>query len=217
MRVLVVPELYRPDDATANGTLNDAVVWVENWDEAVDESKRMLEYAKEIRDPERSGQRTYDDMAERVVSNVEAYASNLNDGSDRNDEVVGEALGEVGDEFALDELNRKTAEFTETGEPILAGKCALSEVLFALRRRGDEDIGNPGTPVFEKREEVSVRPTRRRASAPSRPDADAGRVPGPERGRRRGGASAATRRPRSRVRLSRPRPRTRRVRPVRAR
>jgi hypothetical protein len=29
MRVLIVPELYRPGDATANGTLNDAVVWVE--------------------------------------------------------------------------------------------------------------------------------------------------------------------------------------------
>ncbi|WP_135853062.1 glycosyltransferase family protein [Halorussus salinus] len=31
MRVLVVPELYRPDDATANGTLNDAVALVEEW------------------------------------------------------------------------------------------------------------------------------------------------------------------------------------------
>ncbi|RBI61643.1 glycosyltransferase family 1 protein [halophilic archaeon] len=31
MRVLIVPELYRPDDATANGTLNDAVTWVEQW------------------------------------------------------------------------------------------------------------------------------------------------------------------------------------------
>jgi hypothetical protein len=31
MRILVVPELYRPDDATANGTLNDAVALVEEW------------------------------------------------------------------------------------------------------------------------------------------------------------------------------------------
>ncbi|NEU55999.1 glycosyltransferase [Halorussus sp. MSC15.2] len=31
MRVLFVPELYRPDDATANGTLNDAVALVEQW------------------------------------------------------------------------------------------------------------------------------------------------------------------------------------------
>ncbi|NHN59661.1 MULTISPECIES: glycosyltransferase [Halorussus] len=31
MRVLLVPELYRPDDATANGTLNDAVALVEEW------------------------------------------------------------------------------------------------------------------------------------------------------------------------------------------
>jgi hypothetical protein len=31
MRVLFVPELYRPDDATANGTLNDAVQLVEEW------------------------------------------------------------------------------------------------------------------------------------------------------------------------------------------
>lgn len=31
MRVLFVPELYRPGDATANGTLNDAVQLVEEW------------------------------------------------------------------------------------------------------------------------------------------------------------------------------------------
>ncbi|WP_137285007.1 glycosyltransferase [Halorussus salinisoli] len=31
MRVLFVPELYRPDDATANGTLNDAVELVAEW------------------------------------------------------------------------------------------------------------------------------------------------------------------------------------------
>ncbi|WP_227374672.1 hypothetical protein [Haladaptatus halobius] len=31
MRVLIVPELYRPDELTANGTVNDAVVWVEQW------------------------------------------------------------------------------------------------------------------------------------------------------------------------------------------
>jgi hypothetical protein len=130
--------------------LPDLVVWaVENWDEAVAESRRMLEYAKKIRDPERSGQRTYDDMAERVEAKVEAYEPGE---SDNNDEVVGEALEAVGDQFALDELNRKTAEFTETGEPILAGKCALSEMLFALRRRGYADTGNPGTPVFEKRD-----------------------------------------------------------------
>ena len=31
MRALIVPELYRPDNATANGTLNDAVSLVERW------------------------------------------------------------------------------------------------------------------------------------------------------------------------------------------
>ncbi len=31
MRVLLVPELYRRDDATANGTLADLVTWVERW------------------------------------------------------------------------------------------------------------------------------------------------------------------------------------------
>jgi hypothetical protein len=29
--LLIVPELYRPGDATANGTLDDAVAWVEEW------------------------------------------------------------------------------------------------------------------------------------------------------------------------------------------
>lgn len=31
MRVLIIPELYRPRDASANGTLNDAVTWVREW------------------------------------------------------------------------------------------------------------------------------------------------------------------------------------------
>ena len=31
MRVLVVPEFYRPDDATANGTVSDAVAWIREW------------------------------------------------------------------------------------------------------------------------------------------------------------------------------------------
>lgn len=31
MRVLLIPELYRPGEASANATLNDAVTWVEQW------------------------------------------------------------------------------------------------------------------------------------------------------------------------------------------
>ena len=31
MRVLIVPELYRPDDRSANGTLEDAATWVRQW------------------------------------------------------------------------------------------------------------------------------------------------------------------------------------------
>ena len=31
MRVLIIPELYRPHDASANATLNDAVTWVQEW------------------------------------------------------------------------------------------------------------------------------------------------------------------------------------------
>jgi hypothetical protein len=69
--------------------------------------------------------------------------------ADRNDEIVGEALAAVEGSVALDEPNCRTAEFTDHGEPILSGTCALSEVVFALRRRGYEDAGNPGTPVFE--------------------------------------------------------------------
>ncbi|MFC4447856.1 hypothetical protein [Halorussus aquaticus] len=142
-----------PRDYELAGTIEElpaiAVRAVENWDEAVAESRRMLEYVAEIRDPERSGRRTHGDAAERVARKVEAYEP------DRNDEIVGDALAEAADDggrVALDDLNRATAAFTESGDPILDGKCALSEVLFALRRRGYEDTGNPGTPVFEKRE-----------------------------------------------------------------
>ena len=148
-----------PRDYRLAGTLEelpDLAAWaVEHWDEAVPEARRMLEHAKEIRDPERSGRRTYDDVADRVAAKVEAYEP------DANDEIVGQALEamgdgdgtpDVGEPFALDDLNDRTAEFTADGGPLLDGRCALSEVLFALRRRGYRDTGNPGTPAFEKRE-----------------------------------------------------------------
>ena len=138
-----------PDDYELAGSLEelpDLAVWaVEYWDEAVEESKRMLEYAKEIRDPVRSGRNTYDDMARRVESKVEAYTP------DENDAVVGQTVEVLGDSFALDDLNERTAEFTEPGDPLLDGPGALSEVVFALRRRGYQDTGEPGTPVFEYR------------------------------------------------------------------
>ena len=41
MRVLVIPEFYRPDDATANGTVNDAVAWIEEW---LDRGRRLHVY-----------------------------------------------------------------------------------------------------------------------------------------------------------------------------
>jgi hypothetical protein len=92
-------------------------------------------------------------VARRVAENVEAYDPG------ENDEIVGQALEAVGaatdpregESFALDELNRASAEFTEAGNRLLQGKCALSEILFALRRWGYRDTGNPGTPMFEKR------------------------------------------------------------------
>jgi hypothetical protein len=148
-----------PRDYELAGTIEelpDLAVWaVENWDEAVAEAKRMLEYAKEIRDPERSGKRTYDDVTDRVQAKVEEYEP------DENDEIVGKALAKVGDgdgppevgeSFALDELHEETAAFTEDGNWLLRGECGLSEMLFALRWRGYADTGNSGTPVFEKQE-----------------------------------------------------------------
>ena len=139
-----------PRDYELAGTIEelpDIAVWaVEHWDEAVEEAERMLDYAKSIRDPEESARRTYDDMAERVAEKVDAYDP------DDNDAVVGKTVADLGESFALDDLNRATADYTEDAKPLLSGTCALSEVLFALRRRGYADTGKPGTPVFERRE-----------------------------------------------------------------
>jgi len=145
------PWLYDavPRDYRLAGDLDELVelaVWaVEHWDEAVAESRRLLEHAKEVRDPERSARRTHDDMVRRVAATLDADDPEADD----NDRTVGEALATVEGPIALDELNRRTAGFTDHGEPILSGTCALSEMVFALRRRGYEDVGNPGTPVFE--------------------------------------------------------------------
>ncbi|WP_115862983.1 glycosyltransferase [Halorussus litoreus] len=143
-----------PEDYELAGPIEDlpdiAVRAVEHWDEATAAARRMLDHVEEIRDPGRSARNTYDDLADRVAEKVAAYDP------DDNDAVVGKALTESdaleNDRVALDDLNDATAALTDHGDPLLDGDCALSEVVFSLRRRGYADTGRPGTPIFEERE-----------------------------------------------------------------
>lgn len=139
-----VPEDYR--FAGGVDELETLALWaVEHWEEAVTENRRMVEHVETVRDPEQCGRRTYEDMQRRVDEKVERFAM-----EERHDPIV--KVLERTDRIALDELTERTSEHTESGEPITHRKTiSFAELVFALRKAGFEDTGNPGTPVFERR------------------------------------------------------------------
>ncbi|WP_227376988.1 hypothetical protein [Haladaptatus halobius] len=130
--------------ADADSLESLAVYAVEHWDEAVAANRGLVEYAKEIRSPERCGHRTLRDLRSRVESKVERYT--LGGG----DAAVERAL-EDEPAVEMDALAERTAEFTDDGRPVTARESyARTDLLYALRSLGYEDCGNPGTPTFRR-------------------------------------------------------------------
>ncbi|WP_440008259.1 hypothetical protein [Halomicrococcus sp. SG-WS-1] len=124
MRVLVVPELYRPGDASSSGTLSDAVTWVEQW---LRRDERLHVYWL-LPPRERAGYDRADAPVERAL-----------------DDLAG--TSDAG--FALDELVARTAEYTADGRPVTDRETySRTDALYALRNLGYEDSGAGEPPEF---------------------------------------------------------------------
>ncbi|WP_255198255.1 hypothetical protein [Halorarius litoreus] len=123
---------------------------VEHWDDAVAANRRMMAHVREVRNPERTGRKTLDDMTWRVAEKVETYAAIHSDADRRA--AVGQAISELdAAELTLAELVEFGEEFTADSEPLLSHDwCTLTDLVFLLRAQGYRDVGNPGTPVFRR-------------------------------------------------------------------
>ena len=124
---------------------------VENWSAAVAANRRLVAHVERVRDPDRSAERTYRDLCERVADKCGAYSL----GSD--DDPVRAAL-DGRDRIRLDDLRERTAAHTDDGCPVTASAdYALADLTYALRSLGYRDAGNAGTPVFVR--SSAARPT----------------------------------------------------------
>ena len=157
-----------PDDHPLVADLADlpalAVEAVENWTAAADANRRLVEHARRVRDPERCGRRTYDDLRRRVDEKRARYEPGDADAP------VRAAVADASEtELALDELVARTAENAETGRPVVERETySRTDLRYALRSLGWRDSGNPGTPVFVRDGEHSRETdddTRRRTTA----------------------------------------------------
>ncbi|ELZ28011.1 hypothetical protein C474_15959 [Halogeometricum pallidum JCM 14848] len=132
--------------------LGNRARWVvEHWDDAVAANQRLIDHVREVRSPERAGQKTLSDMAWRVDEKVDQYADvHRKAGSRRS--AVGRAIDRTEpDSIALDELNEAGAKVTRDGEPLLSHEwCSITDLVFALRTRGYHDTGTAGAPVFRR-------------------------------------------------------------------
>lgn len=127
-----------PEDYRLAGGLSEletlAVGAVEHWAEAVRENRRMVEHVREVRGPEQCGRRTYRDLAWRVDRRVPEFESDKDGDAVR--QAAESAVSVFDGEVPLDDLGERVEDATVT------------DLVYALRSLGYEDVGNPGTPVF---------------------------------------------------------------------
>lgn len=134
-------ELVAPVDE-----LGELAAWtVENWDAAVEENRRLVEYVRRVRDPAHTGRETYEDMAMRTAKKVDGYV-----GPERK--TVRKAVRRLDvDRISLAELDERGARYAPDGQPLLEHRwCGISDLVFTLRQGGFEDVGNGGTPEFRR-------------------------------------------------------------------
>ncbi|SFL40716.1 hypothetical protein SAMN04487950_3686 [Halogranum rubrum] len=124
--------------------LEARAVWAaEHWEEAVAENRRVMAHVREVRSPERTGQKTYRDMVRLVDERRDEFESPKAKRIERIVETLDEST------FGLDELNRASARYTENGKPLLDQEwCTITDLVFSLREMGYVDVGDGGTPTF---------------------------------------------------------------------
>lgn len=102
-----------------------------------------MAHVREVRSPERTGQKTYRDMVRLVDERRDEFESPKAKRIERIVETLDEST------FGLDELNRASARYTENGKPLLDQEwCTITDLVFSLREMGYVDVGDGGTPTF---------------------------------------------------------------------
>lgn len=118
---------------------------VKHWPRAVSANRRLVDHLRTVRGPQACGRRTYEDLRERVSDRIHEF-----DHCDKSGkEPVEAALADGNDGVRLDTLNRRTADYTVGGDPVLSGEFTVTDLVYTLRSFGYRDTGCSGTPVFE--------------------------------------------------------------------
>jgi glycosyltransferase involved in cell wall biosynthesis len=150
-----VPDDY-PLAAPLEGLEDLAVAAVENWDAAVADNRDLVGHVERVRAPERVGGRTYDDLRRRVDEKTERYlpasveARTTGDGRTVVSYVDTALEGVDGDRIGLDAALERTIAVA-ANEPTADRESIVTvDVIYALRALGWRDVGDPGTPTFER-------------------------------------------------------------------
>jgi len=158
-----------PDDhplvAPLEGLESLAVAAVERWDAAVAANRELVAHLERVRAPERVGERTYEDLRRRVDAKERQYALETEpdcenaprsdiDGDGGGGDVVSLvacALEDVeSDRLELDAIRGRTAAAAASEPSADTEPIADIDVIYALRTAGWHDIGDAGTPTFER-------------------------------------------------------------------
>lgn len=133
-----IPEDYKLTIG-AKTKLPKLALWaVANWDEAVAENKRMVEYMKDLRSIDEVGQKTYSDL-ERLLNE---RLSEI-DPSDWQIDAIESAFDYVSDDpVAISDLDEATRHFTDSGKPMTEMyHYAYTDMVLAIRSLGYKDVG----------------------------------------------------------------------------
>ena len=128
-----------PDDYRLTADLDDleslAVRAVDDWEEAVEANRRLVEYVTRVRDPERCGRRTYERLRAGVERRVDAF---------EDDETLGRVDAAVAEATADGDRPGPVA----IGDLSEAADAPLADLVYGLRSLGYADDGSPGEAVF---------------------------------------------------------------------
>lgn len=130
----MVPRDY-PLIASGKKELKKMTLWaVENWDQAVAASKEMMDTVEENYNIDVIAEKTYDDMKGLADQRLES-----NSGWD--EEVLRDTLESMdSDVYHVTEINEKSAEFTDSGAPVLdIHTYAYTDFVVTLQQLGCRD------------------------------------------------------------------------------
>lgn len=139
-----------PDDykltAPSKKALRKIGAWVvNNWDEAVEENKRMVKHLKSVRSIEEVGTRTLDDLNLMHDARIEEI-----DPGDWQRDAIQQAVDYVQDEPAkISDIDDASRHFTDSGKRMSEMfHYAYTDMILTLKKLGYEDVGTR-EPAFQ--------------------------------------------------------------------